>query len=208
MNKYISKILIVVGIFSLSLTVSNSALAEYPTLQDCANSTWTTPVGCDDIMDRYYAGYYSNGYDYVSTTHSNNYYNNQPNQYNNNNYPSNGTPVVNNYYYKDNSATSKSSTSTTTKSSTSLSTSSKTNTSSSNNDKVNGDSSNASAEEVFNTSGSNNGLTALSFRGSGGFLPSSFWQWLIVIFLILFIIILARVIARTNKGNVHGAPAH
>ena len=208
MNKYISKILIVVGIFTLSLIVSNSASAEYPTLRDCANSTWTTPVGCDAIMDRYYAGYYSNGYDYVATTRSNNYYN-QPNQYNsNNNYQPNGTPVINNYYYKDESVTSKSTTSTTTKSSTSGSTSSKTNTSASNVNKVNGDESNASAEEVFNADGANNGLTALSFRGSGGFLPSSFWQWLLVIFLILFIIILARVIARSNKGNVHGAPAH
>lgn len=209
MNKYISKILIVVGIFTLSLVVSNYASAEYPTIRDCANSTWTTPVGCDAIMDKYYAGYYSNGYDYVATTRSNTYYNNQPNQYNNsNNYQPNGTPIINNYYYKDQSVTAKSTTSTTTKSTTSGSSSTKTNTSASNTNKLNGDSSNVNAEEVFNTDGTSNDLTALSFRGSGGFLPSSFWQWLLVIFLILFIIILARMIARSNKANVHGAPAH
>jgi disulfide bond formation protein DsbB len=207
MNKYISKTLIVVGIFTLSLIVSNSALAVYPTIQDCANSTWTTPVGCDKVMDSYYAGYYSNGYDYVATTRSNTYNNNYPNQYSNN-YQANGTPIVNNYYYKDDSVTAKTTTSTTTKSSTSENTSSKTNTSISDTNKVSGDTDTKSREDVFNTSGSDSGLTALSFRGSGGFLPSSFWQWLLVIFLILIIVIIARFIARSHRDDVHGSPAH
>lgn len=206
MNKYISKILIVVGIFTLSLIVSNSVSAEYPTLQDCASSTWTTPAGCDAIMDRYYAGYYSNGYDYVATTRTNTY-NDQP-YYNNNNryYQPDTKPVVNNYYYKDESVSAKSTTTTTTKSSTSGNTKTSTTDSTANN--VNGTGSNANSAEALSTDGTKNDLTALSFRGDGGFLPSSFWQWLLVIFLILFIVIIARVIARSNKANVHGAPAH
>ncbi len=209
MNKYISKILIVVGSLGLSLIVSTSAFAEYPTIQDCANATWTKPVGCDAIMDKYYAGYYSNGYDYVSTTRNNSYNNNQPNQYNNQqvayaNYQPTPVPVVNNYYYKDESVTAKSTTTTTTKSSTSGST--KANTSTANTNKVNSDSDTANSEDVFSTD--SNGLTALSFRGSGGFLPSSFWQWLIVIFLILGIVILARLISKSHRNDVHGAPAH
>lgn len=208
MNKYISKILIVVGSLGLSLIVSTSAFAEYPTLQDCANATWTTPVGCDALMDKYYAGYYSNGYDYVATTRTTNYYNNQPNQYNNQqvayaNYQPTPVPVVNNYYYKDESVKTSSTVSSTTKSTTQANTKTKTNASDSN---VKSDSNTADSEDVFSTD--SNGLTALSFRGSGGFLPSSFWQWLIVIFLILAIIILTRMISRSHRNDVHGAPVH
>lgn len=47
-------------------------------------------------------------------------------------------------------------------------------------------------------------LTALSLRGSGGFMPSSIWQWLFVIILITFIIILARLIGHTYAKNNHG----
>lgn len=50
---------------------------------------------------------------------------------------------------------------------------------------------------------SNNGLTALSFRGSGSFMPSSIWQWFIVILLILAIIIIARMIGRRDTHTVH-----
>jgi len=51
-----------------------------------------------------------------------------------------------------------------------------------------------------------NQLTALSLNGSGGFMPSSVWQWLIVIFLILVIIIIARILGR--KPDHHDAHAH
>src|ERR1035437_5291120 len=37
-----------------------------------------------------------------------------------------------------------------------------------------------------------NGLTALSLAGSGGFMPSSIWQWIFVIILILVIVIISR----------------
>ena len=48
-------------------------------------------------------------------------------------------------------------------------------------------------------------LTALSIQGNGGFLPSSFWQWLAVVFLILVIIIIFR---SFKKQDPHHAPAH
>jgi uncharacterized phage infection (PIP) family protein YhgE len=56
----------------------------------------------------------------------------------------------------------------------------------------------------------NNGLTALSFKGSGGFMPSSVWQWILVIFLILIVIILARMISKpaSHNNNHNVAPAH
>lgn len=50
------------------------------------------------------------------------------------------------------------------------------------------------------TTGNSNDLAALSLQGSGGFMPSSVWQWLFVILLILAIIIIARMLGR--------APAH
>ena len=55
---------------------------------------------------------------------------------------------------------------------------------------------------------SDNGLTALSLAGSGSFMPSSIWQWLIVIFLILVIIIIARMLGRSRSHEVHTVTAH
>jgi hypothetical protein len=62
---------------------------------------------------------------------------------------------------------------------------------------------------VITTDGSNNnGLTALSLAGSGSFMPSSIWQWLIVIFLILVIIIIARRLGKPHTHEVHTVTAH
>jgi hypothetical protein len=46
-----------------------------------------------------------------------------------------------------------------------------------------------------------NNLTALSFKGNGGFMPSSVWQWILVVLLILAIIILARMIAKPASNK-------
>ena len=54
----------------------------------------------------------------------------------------------------------------------------------------------------------NNGLTALSLQGSGSFMPSSIWQRLVVIFLILVIIIIARMLGRSRTHEVHSVTAH
>lgn len=60
---------------------------------------------------------------------------------------------------------------------------------------------------VVNTD--NNGLTALSLEGSGGFMPSSIWQWFLVILLILAIIIIARMLARKHEHTeIHTVTAH
>lgn len=200
MNKYISKILIVLAVITLSLTFTGSARAEYPTLKDCVDATWTTPVGCDKVMARYYAGYYSNGYDYGYTTTQYAYTQPvQPTQYAYAQPIQSGAPVVNNYYYKTNPTTTKTTTSTTVKSATTGSSSSdtavKSNTSS-------------TQEEADESQTFNNNLPALAFAGSGGFLPSSFWQWLLVAVLILAIVILVRLINRSTHKEVHGAPAH
>ena len=49
-----------------------------------------------------------------------------------------------------------------------------------------------------------NGLTALSLRGSGGFMPSSIWQWILAGILLLVIIILIRVLINSsNKRSAH-----
>jgi hypothetical protein len=53
-----------------------------------------------------------------------------------------------------------------------------------------------------------NNLAALSFRGSGGFMPSSVWQWFLVILFILAIIILIRILSRPAHHEVHGVTAH
>jgi hypothetical protein len=56
----------------------------------------------------------------------------------------------------------------------------------------------------------NNGITALSLRGSGGFMPSSIWQWLLVIVLILAIIVISRVLIRkpTVAQETHTTHVH
>lgn len=61
---------------------------------------------------------------------------------------------------------------------------------------------------VIDNSANNNGLTALSLAGSGSFMPSSIWQWLIVVFLILMIIILARMLGKSHSHTVHTVAAH
>jgi hypothetical protein len=52
-----------------------------------------------------------------------------------------------------------------------------------------------------------NNLTALSVRGSGGFMPSSVWQWFLVILLILAIVIIARAMTR-GSHDAHAVHAH
>lgn len=54
-----------------------------------------------------------------------------------------------------------------------------------------------------------NGVTALSMNGSGGFLPTSIFQWFMFILLILAIVIIARIIIKKNSmNNAHAVPAH
>ena len=106
------------------------------------------------------------------------------------------TSVVNNYYYQT-PTTEKVSTTNTTKTSTKNST----------------NSDNGLSDQAYNSYGqlTGNGITALSLKGSGGFMPSSIWQWIVVVILILIIIIIARMfVHKPTPGDhdSHTAPAH
>ncbi|MFA6392595.1 MAG: hypothetical protein WCW54_00715 [Candidatus Paceibacterota bacterium] len=46
-----------------------------------------------------------------------------------------------------------------------------------------------------------NGVTALSLKGSGSFLPSSLFQWIMFILLVLAIIVVARMVAKKSAAN-------
>ena len=48
-----------------------------------------------------------------------------------------------------------------------------------------------------------NGITALSLRGSGSFMPSSIWQWILVVILILAIIVIARMFVHKPVPGEH-----
>lgn len=62
---------------------------------------------------------------------------------------------------------------------------------------------------VASTTYDPNGVTALSMNGSGGFLPTSVFQWFMFILLILAIVIVARIIIKKNAlNNAHAVPAH
>jgi len=54
----------------------------------------------------------------------------------------------------------------------------------------------------------NNGVAALSVAGSGGFMPTSVFQWFLLIILILAIVIIARMVSKTFSNNSHATPAH
>ncbi len=73
-------------------------------------------------------------------------------------------------------------------------------------EKVNSTTSDTALKPVVTTNP--NELTALSLAGSGGFMPSSIWQWFLVILLILAIIILARILSRPSHHEVHTVTAH
>lgn len=122
--------------------------------------------------------------------------------------------VVNNYYYP--APTAPKSTATTTTTTTPKTVASATpsgtrntvtgNTNGStgfNGNGVNGSTLGASAYN--GTNGSD--ITALSLNGSGSFMPSSVWQWLLVIALILIIIIISRMFVHKASPADHAAHA-
>ncbi len=233
MNKYITKILISFGfivIFFISNVSSASALTfsrNYTSNTiNCDSSSWTIPVGC--LNNNNYSN--NNSFDVNNNGYNPNDPNNNPN-YNNNGYnpndPNNnpnynnsngngqvsynnnpGKPVINNYYYPgSNTPTIKkriSSNTITTKNTTTKSTTPKS---------TKTDSTKKVVATNFNPNLTNNGLSALAINTSkttsNGFLPHTFWQWLVVIFLILIIVILIRMISRAGyKNKIYTNPAH
>jgi hypothetical protein len=102
--------------------------------------------------------------------------------------------VVNNYYYQGGPST-------TAKTNTTSTTNTTSDTSGVSNGTNNG----------LGASAYGNGITALSLRGSGGFMPSSIWQWILVVILILIIIIIARILVKkptVELQEAHTAHAH
>lgn len=200
-NKLTKTFIIIFGAIVLSFALSHSAFASYVTNYNYASST--DPVGYE-----YQPVVFNNNPVYPPYTGQNTYYQQQPVYV-----PTTTTitakptsSVVNNYYYSTAPATTKTSTTTT-------------NTSASNPTLIpNTTTSNIPA----NTSGVNynnglgasaytpygNGITALSLKGSGGFLPSSVWQWIIVFFLILIIIIIARMFVHKQTPGEHTVVNH
>lgn len=54
-----------------------------------------------------------------------------------------------------------------------------------------------------------NGVAALSIKGSSSFMPSSVFQWIILILIVLAIIVIARTIAKKSQPNEpHAVPVH
>lgn len=82
------------------------------------------------------------------------------------------------------------------------------NNTSSNSVNTNNDSRELKPVIIDNGPSNNNGLTALSLQGSGSFMPSSIWQWLLVIFLILVVIIISRMLSKSHTHEVHTVKAH
>lgn len=205
MNKKITKSLIVLGIIVFSFVISNSAFASYNPYD---SSYWLEPVSNNSIEDyTYSSGYYGNQgyqqgyYQYQGYNTSNNYPNTTQTQ------PTTkpSSSVVNNYYYQ-------SAPKTTTTEKVVTNTNTTTNPGSNYRDTTNNE-----GEGYYNGLGASaagynitNGVTALSLRGSGSFMPSSVWQWLLVIILILAIIIVARMIyhRRMVTEEIYHGPAH
>jgi cobalamin biosynthesis Mg chelatase CobN len=50
--------------------------------------------------------------------------------------------------------------------------------------------------------------TASSFQGSNSFMPNSIVQWILVIFLILIIVLIARALRKRDPHEMHAMPAH
>ena len=88
-----------------------------------------------------------------------------------------------------------------------------TNTTSTTTNYANGTDTNAYPYNYSNNLGASaytgSGITALTLRGSGSFMPSSIWQWLIVIFLILIIIVISRMfIHKPTPQEAHTVHTH
>ena len=204
MENKIIKNLIILGviIFSFALTNGVSAYATYAFSND--------PVIYQYNPYNYNQGYsqydYYLQYGYVPVYQYNNSYYNpyntnqgypQYSYYQQSGYvPDNNsniepkTSIVNNYYQTVPATIAKTSATTTAKTTT--------------------DTNNSLGASAYNSysQASSNGLTALSLRGSGGFMPSSIWQWIFVIILILVIIVISRMFIRKQTVAQESHTSH
>ncbi|MEI6659951.1 MAG: hypothetical protein WCK91_00830 [bacterium] len=200
MNNKTVKNTIALAILAFSLMITVEALAyvpgvwdPQPSVQVQNNGSWTTPaftVGADqtrintNIQPASYLGYGATN----SNTGSNQ--SNTNNSSANTNSNSGSTSSTNSTNKNTTSNTNTTNTNTTNKTTTNTKTTYGTNVSSTGSSNL---------PPIITT----DGLTALSLRGSGSFMPSSVWQWLFVIILLLAIIILARLIIKSNAHSTH-----
>lgn len=202
-NKVMKKLIIVSAAVFFAVAITNSASAYY------GHYAYSTdPVGYE-----YEPVVYTNGipaqYQYQPVVA----YNPQPGYYQqtvystNSTTPSTSTPsVVNNYYYQTAPSTTKATTTTTTNTSNTTSNKTNTNSTATPNTQEN-TSGNVLGASAYNPYMQGNGITALSLRGSGSFMPSSIWQWIVVVILILAIIVVARMFVHKPDPADH-AHAH
>jgi hypothetical protein len=114
--------------------------------------------------------------------------------------------VIPTQYVLQPATTTKVATATTTKTTTNV-TNTKTNTVDNTNTSDTNNSDVLSAN-VYNSRTNNSNIPALTLQGSGGFMPSSIWQWMLVVVLILIIVILSRLfIKKPIPYEVQVAPA-
>lgn len=184
-NKITKKLIMIFGVIIFSLAMVKSVHASYPV---------SYAFSGEPTNYQYSHGYYDYAGNY-SYPQYNYYY--QKSQYIPNTEPK---TIVNNYYQTVPATVAKVNTVSTTK------TVNTSNTKVDNTDKTNGDynPNNGLGASAYN------GITALSLRGSGSFMPSSIWQWMLVIVLILVIIVISRVLARkpTVEQESHVAHTH
>ncbi len=196
MENKVTKNLIILGIIVFSFIFTNSASAY---CQRYAFSNRLVDRNCVE-EEIYYNNYESNSN--VSSTSNN----------------QNVTPdnnVVNNYYYYP--TTTKTTTSNTSTAKSTVDTTKDNSNSNSNYDSnysygesdYNNVYSNGLGASVYDSGQNGNGITALSLKGSGSFMPSSIWQWILTVILILIIIIIARMfVTKPNPADHDSHVAH
>lgn len=188
----ISKNLIVFGIVVLSFVFANNAYAKtYAFSGEPTGSYGFSQSG--DLYNARNLYNVNNGYSYP-------YYNTNTGSQTRTSTSSSNPSVVNNYYYNNSSSTK------TTESSTSKTTTTQTakNTTSNSNSSV------PLVKEVSGNANSTNGVYrnlgasaygSGSYSGSSDFMPDTFFEWLLVILLILAIIVVYRMIIRNIKKS-------
>lgn len=172
-------------------------------------SAYVYPEG-DTIYKITAYNFSSNKYTKTINVYVNN--NNSESLISNNSSTKPGTTIVNNYYTTAPANTSRVATTTNTSNTSTTknnTTNTNTNTTKStpndtNTDKSTTDSTTKNTDGVYGgaTDVTGGDLTALSLKGSGSFMPSSIWQWILVIFLILIVIILVRIVSKPPRPKI------
>lgn len=189
----ISKNLIVFGIVVLSFVFANNAYARtYAFSGEPTGEYGFIPSG--DLSSARNLYNVNNRYSYP-------YYNTNTNSQSKTSTSNSNPSVVNNYYYNNSSSTktTESSTSKTTTSQTAKNTTSNSNSSAPLAKEVSGNA-NSSSNGIYRNLGAS-AYGSGSYGDSSDFMPDTFFEWLLVILLILAIIVVYRMIIRNIKKS-------